>query len=93
MEKDNFLEEIIIDLYKRGVQSIIVEGGSYLIQSLISKNLWDEARIFISEKTFGDGIKAPDLYHADLQERIKNFNDEILFFKHNNGGRITHTTT
>jgi len=93
LDKDNFLEEILSDLYKRGILSIIVEGGTFLIQSLISKNFWDEARIFISEKTFGEGIKAPELYHAELQERRKIFNDEILFFKHNNGGRITNTTT
>jgi len=82
--KENFIEEIFSDLYKREIQSVIVEGGSYLINSFISKNLWDEARIFVSDKTFGSGIKAPDLYQAELIEKRKIFNDEVLFFKHIN---------
>jgi diaminohydroxyphosphoribosylaminopyrimidine deaminase/5-amino-6-(5-phosphoribosylamino)uracil reductase len=84
LNKDYFAEEIMADLYGREIQSVIVEGGSYLINSLISKNLWDEARVFVSDKTFGSGIKAPDLYHAELIERRKNFNDELIFFKHIN---------
>lgn len=85
LNKDYFAEEIMADLYRREIQSVIVEGGSFLINSLISKNLWDDARVFISDKTFGSGIKAPDLYHAELIERRKIFNDELLFFKHING--------
>jgi diaminohydroxyphosphoribosylaminopyrimidine deaminase/5-amino-6-(5-phosphoribosylamino)uracil reductase len=83
--KENFLEEVIYDLYNKEIQSVIVEGGPYLINSFISKSLWDEARIFISDTTYGDGIKAPDLYHAKLEEKRKIFNDELLFFKNNNG--------
>jgi diaminohydroxyphosphoribosylaminopyrimidine deaminase/5-amino-6-(5-phosphoribosylamino)uracil reductase len=88
LKKDNFLQEIMKDLHGREIQSVIVEGGSYLINSLIAANLWDEARIFVSDKTFGSGIKAPDLYGAELIERKKVFDDELLFFKHINGGRI-----
>jgi diaminohydroxyphosphoribosylaminopyrimidine deaminase/5-amino-6-(5-phosphoribosylamino)uracil reductase len=85
LKKENFIEEIMSDLYKKKIQSIIVEGGSYLINSLISRNLWDEARIFVSDKTFGDGIKAPELYQAELMDKQKIFDDEILYFKHING--------
>jgi len=85
LNKDYFAEEIMADLYGREIQSVIVEGGSYLINSLIAKNLWDEARVFVSDKTFGAGIKAPDLYDAQLIERRKIFNDELIFFKHING--------
>jgi len=85
LKKDNFIEDLISDLYKKEIQSVLIEGGSYLINSFISKNIWDEARIFISENTFGEGIKAPDLYHASLLSKSKIFNDEILFFKNTNG--------
>lgn len=45
-------------LYKRNIQSLIVEGGSKTLQGFMDKALWDEASVFIGEKTFGSGIKA-----------------------------------
>jgi diaminohydroxyphosphoribosylaminopyrimidine deaminase/5-amino-6-(5-phosphoribosylamino)uracil reductase len=81
VSRENFIDEILSDLYEAEILSVMVEGGSYLMNSLISKDLWDEARIFISDKTFGEGIKAPDLYHARLEEKRMVFNDELLLFK------------
>jgi len=85
LHKEEFIEELITDLYNKEIHSVLVEGGSYLINSFISENIWDEARVFISENTFGEGIKAPDLYHASLVSKSKIFNDEILLFKNTNG--------
>lgn len=53
------LSELLNDLYRRKIQSILVEGGSYLLQKFISENLWDEARVFTGSISFGEGIKAP----------------------------------
>lgn len=58
-DKQSLMEELIADLQKRKIQSLIVEGGSQLLQSFIDQHLWDEARIFKSETRFNDGIKAP----------------------------------
>lgn len=55
------VEDMLDDLYERNVQSLIVEGGSRLIHSFLEKELWDEARVFKSDKTFGKGIAAPVL--------------------------------
>lgn len=46
-------------LYKRNINSIIIEGGAKTLQTFIDENLWDEARIFIGSTEFNDGIKAP----------------------------------
>ncbi len=59
------LQVIMEDLAKRKVNSIIVEGGSKLINSLLDQHLYDEVRRFISTKSFGEGIKAPDLSKCD----------------------------
>ena len=85
LKKEKFVEGIMSDLYKRKIQSVLVEGGSYLINSFISKNIWDEARVFVSDKTFGDGIKAPDLFHASLISKNKVFEDQLLQFRNING--------
>lgn len=57
--QENLAKEICNILYKHNIQSAIIEGGSYTIQSFIDKNLWDEARVFKGNTTFGTGIKAP----------------------------------
>ena len=56
-----FIHELISDLRNRNIQSLIIEGGSQLLQSFINQNLWDEARIFSSPNTFNDGIMAPNI--------------------------------
>lgn len=49
------------DLYRRGVTSVMVEGGLQVLQSLIKAGLWDEARIETSPRRVGQGVAAPDL--------------------------------
>ena len=48
------------DLYRRGVTSVMVEGGLQVLQSLIKAGLWDEARIETSPRRVGQGVAAPD---------------------------------
>jgi diaminohydroxyphosphoribosylaminopyrimidine deaminase/5-amino-6-(5-phosphoribosylamino)uracil reductase len=37
----------------------MVEGGAQTLQLFMDANLWDEARVFTSPRSFGEGIKAP----------------------------------
>ena len=53
------LDSILKTLYKRGIQSMIVEGGAYTIQKFIDANKWDCIRIFKSEKKLIEGLVAP----------------------------------
>lgn len=59
LKKDDFLQSLIQNLYRQGIQSVIVEGGAKILQSFIQSGIWDEARIFISPQQFGEGIPAP----------------------------------
>ena len=52
------------DLYHRGVTSVMVEGGTRVLQELIDAGAWDEARIEVSPRTVGRGVTAP---HIDGQ--------------------------
>jgi diaminohydroxyphosphoribosylaminopyrimidine deaminase/5-amino-6-(5-phosphoribosylamino)uracil reductase len=76
----NILPQVIEELYNRDIQSIIVEGGTHLLQSFIDFNLWDEARVLIGNKYFENGVKAPILndgiYSSSSYER-----DELQFYK------------
>lgn len=51
--------QILKELADREIISVMVEGGALLLNSFIQKNLWDEARVFIGNKFFGEGVKAP----------------------------------
>jgi len=61
INENNFLEELVHDLFKRNIQSVIVEGGAQTLQLFIEANLWDDAKVFTSTRTFGEGIDAPSL--------------------------------
>lgn len=55
------LKEQLHDLYKKGIQSLIVEGGATLLNSFIKDELWDEARVEIANIRLSKGVKAPVL--------------------------------
>jgi diaminohydroxyphosphoribosylaminopyrimidine deaminase/5-amino-6-(5-phosphoribosylamino)uracil reductase len=62
LNENNFtIEEIFKKLADLKILSILVEGGTTLLQSIIDANLWDEARVFVGNKSFENGIKAPQL--------------------------------
>ena len=54
-------KKICDDLFKNNIISVIVEGGPKTLNYFLMENLWDEARIFIGEKEFINGIKAPEI--------------------------------
>ena len=56
---ENEIEEILQKLHKRGIQSVLVEGGTKVLSSFLDSGLWDEIRRCQSLKTIGSGIKAP----------------------------------
>ena len=54
------LPDVLDELYREKLLSVMVEGGKELIESFISQGLWDEARVFRGKMRFKQGIRAPD---------------------------------
>ena len=52
-------EQIMSELYQQKLHSIIIEGGSMILNDLLTKNLWDEIQVETSPKYLGSGVKAP----------------------------------
>lgn len=71
--------QILEYLYQKNIQSLIVEGGAYLLNDIIEKNLWDEAMVFVGENHLQEGIKAPQLKTSASKE-IKTKNDIFKLF-------------
>jgi diaminohydroxyphosphoribosylaminopyrimidine deaminase/5-amino-6-(5-phosphoribosylamino)uracil reductase len=53
------LPQILEALYQRKIQSLLVEGGSQLLQSFIDAELWDEIYAERSPLHLSTGVKAP----------------------------------
>ena len=47
------------NLYNHNIQSVIIEGGSMWLNTVIGSGLWDEARIETSNSIIHQGVKAP----------------------------------
>ena len=73
------LPQILNELYKRNIQSLIVEGGEQIINSFIDANLWDTARVFIANKKLGKGVHAPKLNISPVVKENIN-GDKLLFY-------------
>jgi len=56
---NDMIINILIELYKQNIQSLIIEGGTTTIQSFIDKNMWDEARVFKTDMNIENGLKSP----------------------------------
>ena len=65
---NNLTENILQELHKQNIQSIIIEGGTITLQSFIDKKLWDEARIFTTNKTLTEGVKPPAIEGKIISE-------------------------
>lgn len=52
----------LTDLYRRGVTSVMVEGGTQMLQHMIDAAAWDEARIETSPRKVGQGVKPPHIH-------------------------------
>ncbi len=80
------IEHQILDkLYLRKILSLIIEGGSTTLQKFIGMGLWDEARLFKSNKKFSKGIASPQLDRSVLKT-VENILDDRLFIYTRNDG-------
>jgi diaminohydroxyphosphoribosylaminopyrimidine deaminase/5-amino-6-(5-phosphoribosylamino)uracil reductase len=68
--------DLLADLHSRKIQSVLVEGGSILLQHFISQDLWDEARVFTGDVAFGSGIPSPHLTRVPNQT-LDNMGDRL----------------
>jgi len=53
------IDTMLASLYGRGVQSLLVEGGSQTLQAFIDRGLWDEAWEELSSVRLGSGVPIP----------------------------------
>lgn len=73
-------DAILKSLYKEGIQSVLIEGGSATLQSFIEAELWDEAYVISGSTEFKSGTKAPEI-QGQLVESKQIMNDTIHVYR------------
>ena len=75
--EESIIKQVLEHLYEFQINSIIIEGGAFTLNSFIAEGLWDEARILTGANELGSGIKAPKIlgtrkdYFYLLEDKIE----------------------
>jgi len=72
----NIAIQICEVLQKNKIQSVIIEGGLQTLQTFIDQDLWDEARVFVGDKEFKEGVPSPKLNRVTNEEM--NLHTDVL---------------
>lgn len=70
----------LADLYRRGVTSVMVEGGGQVLRQMLDIGMWDEVRREISPRVTRGGVQAPELT-IQPQEFEKIGKNEVLIYR------------
>ena len=71
-------------LYQKEISSILIEGGTTILQNLININLWDEVRTFSNTKNLKNGVKAPKInWKNEEKQKIGSDLLKIMYNEYN----------
>lgn len=78
--KIDFIDTLYAYCIENNITSILVEGGSQLLNTFINREQWDEARVIVGNKVFGQGVRAP-IISQYTEINIENIdNDRIIHY-------------
>lgn len=80
LSETNFLNDLVSSLHEQKIQSIIIEGGSHILNAFIQAGLWDEARVFTADVFFKKGFRAPT-FQGNLLRREMIMNDTLEYYE------------
>ena len=58
----NVIQQILDEMMRRKLHSLLVEGGSNLLSQFIDLSMWDEAWIETANVELGEGVAAPRIF-------------------------------
>ncbi|MBC7412251.1 MAG: bifunctional diaminohydroxyphosphoribosylaminopyrimidine deaminase/5-amino-6-(5-phosphoribosylamino)uracil reductase RibD [Bacteroidia bacterium] len=83
IKKEDSLQSIFKLLYLQNISSIIIEGGTQLLQRCIDDNLWHEAIVITSNVVINNGYSAPVFNRKKCTRITKVLNDTIAYYNSN----------
>lgn len=79
-EKDG-LKNVLYEIYRRQIHSVLVEGGAKLLTSFIEADLWDEANIEIAPMSIGEGVQAPIFSYQPVSRKSFEGHEWLFYSK------------
>lgn len=76
---NKLIATILNELYKKNIQSVIIEGGTNTLQQFIDHNLWDEMKVFISENYSIEGVKQP-VFNLPAKKIVQIKNNQLKIY-------------
>ena len=61
---------VLSDLARRGIHSVLVEGGPTLLKHILATGVWDEMHIEVGAQTIGSGVPAPTVSLPEGYEQV-----------------------
>lgn len=62
--------QILSALYERNIQSLIIEGGTFTLNSIIKTKFWDEIQVFTTNALLKNGVEAPIINGKLVSESV-----------------------
>jgi len=78
----NIAEQTLEYLKSKEIYSVIVEGGAQTLKTFLRENMWDEIKVFKSQKKIFNGINAPIIQTTKFSEK-KIMNDRLITYCNN----------
>ena len=76
------VKSILTTLHSLKILSVLIEGGSKLLQSFIDENIWDEIRIITNrELDITEGIASPDFRNTKLVKSEVLGSDTVSYYR------------
>lgn len=66
-DKKDIIEFILIELGKRNIQSLLIEGGAFTLSQFIKTNAYQACYIIKSKKRIHTGVSAPKISSSDFR--------------------------
>ena len=77
-EDSSLVHQLLNALHALNIQSVLVEGGAFLLQSFIDEGAWDEARLIENrELSINGGLPAPVLQNF-IPGKTENYHPDVI---------------
>ncbi len=73
----NYLESMLHQLWKRNIQSVLIEGGAFTLQQFIEKDIWDRIYRICTSLYLKDGVKSPSF--NNIASRTLSFGNNKIY--------------
>ena len=84
--RKKIISALLSELYLRDIQSVMIEGGTFTLNSFMEEGFWDEMRVFTGGISLKNGIKAPSVRLIPEEQQLIG-TDLLQIFRNRNNNK------